>query len=71
MRWKLIEQGRCGVGLAYLFGTVTAVSKDTASWYTKNVEEFYANDPTALAAVQRENAYRLFPRLCDRLQQRP
>ncbi|KAF7789469.1 hypothetical protein EIP86_000415 [Pleurotus ostreatoroseus] len=47
-----------------------AVSTDMAGWYTKNVDAFYADDPAALAAVQRENALRLFPRLRERLQQR-
>ena len=50
--------------------SVAAVSTDMAGWYTKNVDAFYADDPAALAAVQRENALRLFPRLRERLQQR-
>lgn len=34
-----------------------------AGWYTKNLEEYYANDPVKLKGVLHGNALKLFPRL--------
>ncbi|KAF7332074.1 Amidohydrolase 2 [Mycena kentingensis (nom. inval.)] len=45
-----------------LFGTdFPAVSKETAGWYTKNVEDFYGEDD--LKNIMSQNALNLFPKL--------
>ena len=47
-----------------------AISTDMASWYTKNLEAYYADDPSALEVIMAENALKLFPRLRARLEGR-
>ena len=51
-----------------LRSSFTAVSTEMAAWYTQNVDEYYADNSAALAAVNRENALRLFPRLRMRIE---
>jgi len=47
-----------------LFGTdFPAVPVETASWYTNNVDRYYASRPTRHAAVVRDNALALIPSL--------
>ncbi|KAK7470559.1 hypothetical protein VKT23_001983 [Stygiomarasmius scandens] len=49
-----------------LFGTdFPAISTEMAGWYTKNLEDFYADDEDALDDIMYKNALRLFPRLMD------
>ncbi|KAK7470561.1 hypothetical protein VKT23_001985 [Stygiomarasmius scandens] len=49
-----------------LFGTdFPAISTEMAGWYTKNLEDFYADDKDALDDVMYKNALKLFPRLMD------
>jgi len=51
-----------------LFGTdFPAVSKDMAHWYSKNVEDFYADEPLQLENVMRGNALTLMPTLRSRI----
>ncbi|KAF7292389.1 hypothetical protein HMN09_01223000 [Mycena chlorophos] len=46
-----------------LFGSdFPAVSAKSISWYTKNLEDFHAQNEEDLRAVMAENALRLFPR---------
>jgi len=42
-----------------------AISTEMAGWYTKNLEDFYADDKDALDDVMYKNALKLFPRLMD------
>ena len=41
----------------------TAVSMQMAEWYSRNVEDYYADDREKLEGVMYENATKLFPRL--------
>ncbi|TFY56305.1 hypothetical protein EVJ58_g7717 [Rhodofomes roseus] len=51
-----------------LFGTdFPAVSKDMATWYQKNLDGFYKDDPVQFKAVLSENALKLMPTLQKRL----
>ncbi|KAH7914188.1 hypothetical protein BJ138DRAFT_1144318 [Hygrophoropsis aurantiaca] len=51
-----------------LFGTdFPAVSVKMAEWYGKNLEEFYAGDPSELGDITCRNALALFPNLQRRL----
>ncbi|KAF5344119.1 hypothetical protein D9758_008872 [Tetrapyrgos nigripes] len=47
-----------------LFGSdFPAVSTEMATWYTKNVEEYYAGDQNALDDIMYKSALKLFPTL--------
>lgn len=47
-----------------LFGTdFPAVSQEMAQWYTKNVEDFYAEDSQQLRNVMGQNALKIMPSL--------
>jgi hypothetical protein len=45
--------------------TFVAVSVDTVSWYTKNLESFYEGHDGGHAAMTRDTALRLFPRFAN------
>jgi predicted TIM-barrel fold metal-dependent hydrolase len=46
-----------------LFGSdFPAVDLATAAWYTRNVDDYFADRPRQLEAVMRDNALALFPR---------
>jgi predicted TIM-barrel fold metal-dependent hydrolase len=47
-----------------LFGTdFPAVSPDMAAWYTRHVDEYFANRPNGLRKLMHDNALALLPRL--------
>lgn len=47
-----------------LFGSdFPAINLETAAWYTANVDTYFADRPDRLAAVMRQNALALLPRL--------